>query len=122
MGVGKSIRLFGLVAIGAALVAIVSTEFVKASSLPLPGDPARLAAQVISTLGFIGTGLIWMGKDRQIYGIPEAAALWVTAIVGILIGAGFFKTAAMFMTLATIYLVFNFTINLYKRNSGKSRS
>lgn len=51
------------------------------------GDPARLAAQVISGIGFIGAGTIIRG-DKDITGITTAATIWICAIIGLAAGAG----------------------------------
>ena len=51
------------------------------------GDPARLAAQVISGIGFIGAGTIIRG-DKDITGITTAATIWICAIIGLACGAG----------------------------------
>ena len=51
-------------------------------------DPGRLSAQIIVALGFIGSGLIWISPEKKVEGITTAAALWLTAIVGMAIGAG----------------------------------
>ncbi|MGR6836097.1 MgtC/SapB family protein [Syntrophomonas erecta] len=84
----RTIRLFTVTCLGATLVTIVSTEFYKMYIGPWFSDPGRLAAQVISALGFIGTGLIWVTEDRRVEGMPAATSLWLTSIMGILIGAG----------------------------------
>lgn len=82
-------RLFGIVAMGAALLTLVSTEFFKMLSMPWIADPARLSAQVVSALGFIGSGMIWLGEDRQVQGVSAASALWLTALLGLVVGTGF---------------------------------
>jgi putative Mg2+ transporter-C (MgtC) family protein len=97
----RSARTFGLIALGAALVTIISTEFYKELAGPWFSDPGRLSAQIISALGFIGTGLIWVTEDQQVRGISVAASLWLTAIVGMLIGAGlgYISTSAVLIVL-----------------------
>jgi putative Mg2+ transporter-C (MgtC) family protein len=85
----ESARVFAIISMGAALTSIVSIDFFKSVSYTWTSDPGRISAQVISALGFLGTGLIWMSeKDNKIKGVSVAASLWVTAIMGILIGAG----------------------------------
>lgn len=81
--------VFALIGMGSALITTVSLEFFKPSAYPWTGDPGRIAAQVISALGFIGTGLIWKSeKDNKVKGISVAASIWVTSILGLLIGTG----------------------------------
>lgn len=60
-------------------------------------DPARLGAQVIAGIGFIGAGTIIVTKRRQVKGLTTAAGLWTTAIVGLAIGVGFYG-AALYVT------------------------
>jgi putative Mg2+ transporter-C (MgtC) family protein len=57
------------------------------------GDPARLAAQIVSGIGFIGAGTIMQGGGTVI-GLTSAATIWVVAALGIAIGAGFYIEAA----------------------------
>ena len=56
-------------------------------------DPARLGAQVIAGIGFIGAGTILVTKRRQVKGLTTAAGLWTTAIVGLALGVGFYGGA-----------------------------
>ena len=56
-------------------------------------DLARLGAQVIAGIGFIGAGTIIVTKRRQVKGLTTAAGLWAAAIVGLCCGAGFFEGA-----------------------------
>ena len=53
------------------------------------GDPARLAAQVISGIGFLGVGTIIVTGKNYVKGLTTAASLWTTACLGIAIGAGY---------------------------------
>ena len=53
-------------------------------------DPARLGAQVVAGIGFVGAGTIIVTKRRQVKGLTTAAGLWATAIVGLAIGVGFY--------------------------------
>ena len=57
-------------------------------------DMSRLGAQVIAGIGFIGAGTIIVTKRRQVRGLTTAAGLWVTAIIGLCCGAGYFEGAA----------------------------
>ena len=72
-----------LICVGAALITEVS---VLISALGSDGDPGRLAAQIVSGIGFIGAGTILQSRGR-IIGLTSAATLWVVAAVGIAIGA-----------------------------------
>lgn len=81
-------RVFSIICMGAALITITSTGIYESMNLPWTGDPSRLPAQLISALGFLGTGMIWVTEDKRVFGVTGAAALWLTAILGMLIGAG----------------------------------
>lgn len=75
---------------GATLASILSIEF--AGLLPNQGDPGRLAAQVISGIGFLGAGAI-LRFGANIKGLTTAASLWTMAVVGLAVGAGFLLPA-----------------------------
>ena len=54
-------------------------------------DMARLGAQVIAGIGFVGAGTIIVTKQQRVKGLTTAAGLWVSAIIGLTLGAGFFE-------------------------------
>jgi putative Mg2+ transporter-C (MgtC) family protein len=112
-----STRTFSIICMGAALITISSTGFYQSLDLPWTGDPGRLPAQVISALGFLGTGLIWATENRQVAGISSAGSLWVTAIIGMIIGLGIYSTSIMGVVfLVFIYLVSHWVERIFKRN------
>jgi putative Mg2+ transporter-C (MgtC) family protein len=61
-------------------------------------DPARIAAQIVSGVGFLGAGTIWKTADT-IRGLTTAASIWLVAAIGLLIGAGM-EPLAVFTTVA----------------------
>jgi hypothetical protein len=85
-----------------ALVALGSCAFATAgfSVLSLPGlgqtrpDPTRIAAQVVSGVGFLGAGAIFVSGGQRIRGLTTAADVWVAAASGVLCGVGLLLTAA----------------------------
>ena len=86
------LRTHILVCLGAALTATVgffAREVLEISS----SDPLRISAQVISGIGFLGVGTILIKGRFQITGLTTAAGLWVTAAIGIALGAGFIEGA-----------------------------
>lgn len=89
-----------LICVGAALITDVS---VRIGLPPRFGDPARLAAQVVSGIGFIGAGTIMQGSG-MVTGLTSAATIWVVAALGIAIGAGYYVEAAGTGALVTIVL------------------
>ena len=60
-------------------------------------DMARLGAQVVAGIGFIGAGTIIVTRRQRVKGLTTAAGLWVTAIIGLTLGAGYFE-AGFFST------------------------
>jgi len=84
----KSSRDFALISIGSALITIIGAGLYRSLEIAPAGDPARIPAQIVAALGFLGTGMIWITKDKTVQGITSAAALWLTAILGMVIGAG----------------------------------
>ena len=96
------IRTHFLVACSSAAIMIVSKYGFADLALALyPGakdaDAARLAAQVVSGIGFLGAGMIFRG-DSKISGLTTAAGLWATAGIGLTVGAGLY-TVGIFCTL-----------------------
>ena len=80
-----------LVSLGSALIMIVSQygfqEIIKENSVTL--DPSRVAAQVVSGIGFIGAGTIILQK-QIVRGLTTAAGIWATAGIGLAVGAGMY--------------------------------
>lgn len=65
-------------------------------------DPARIAAQVISGVSFIGAGVIFHNKDNSVKGLTTAAGLWATAGIGLTIGAGMYLLGIFTTAIITI--------------------
>ncbi len=84
----QSGRVFSIICMGTALLSIISVGLFQSMSIPWVGDPGRMPAQVISAMGFLGTGMIWVTQDNKVMGMTSAASLWLTAILGMVIGAG----------------------------------
>ena len=82
-----------LICLGAAMTTLTSQYI--ALELGLYTDMARLGAQVIAGIGFIGAGTIIVTKRRQVKGLTTAAGLWTSAIVGLCCGAGFVEGALL---------------------------
>ena len=88
------LRTHMLVAVGAALVMVVSAfgfaDIQNAKNVSL--DPSRVAAQVVSGIGFLGAGSIVL-RGEIIRGLTTAASLWVVAAVGLAVGGGMYVAA-----------------------------
>lgn len=85
-----SLRTYILVCVGSAMAMIVGWRI---ANITQNSDPARIASQVISGIGFIGAGTIMMTGYHQVRGLTTAAGLWATASMGLAIGAGFYSSA-----------------------------
>jgi putative Mg2+ transporter-C (MgtC) family protein len=81
-----------LICIGAALLTDLSLRIVRGPGGAPIGDPSRLAAQIITGIGFIGAGTIMQARGT-ITGLTSAATIWVVCAIGITIGAGRFLEA-----------------------------
>lgn len=93
-GKPAGIRTHSMVAIGAALFTVVSIYGFGGAS-----DPARVAAQIVTGIGFVGAGAI-LHQRGSIHGLTTAASLWVAAAVGLAAGVGMFA-----MSLVTAVIV-----------------
>ena len=82
-----------LICMGAAITTLTSQYMVL--EMKMFTDMARLGAQVIAGIGFIGAGTIIITKRRQVKGLTTAAGLWTAAIVGLCCGAGYFEGAVI---------------------------
>lgn len=97
------LRTHVLVCLGACLIMILSENLYLAVQGQTNADPARLAAQVVSGIGFLGAGSI-MKDGLTIRGLTTAASLWVVAGVGLATGAGFHLGAVVTTVLSMITL------------------
>ena len=102
-GKGAGVRTHTIVALAAALMMIVS-KYGFADIVNYPGvkeaDPARIAAQVVSGIGFLGAGMIYFNR-HLVKGLTTAAGIWATAGVGLAMGAGLYVIAVV----ATVLIV-----------------
>lgn len=100
------LRTHMLVALGAALIMLLSmygfSQFADEPNVRM--DPARLGAQVISGIGFLGAGTI-IRNGLSISGLTTAASLWVSAAIGLSAGAGFYFVTALATVLMMITLL-----------------
>ncbi|RMG64251.1 MAG: MgtC/SapB family protein [Calditrichaeota bacterium] len=93
------VRTQMLVAIGACLFMIVSTAIGNNYLV----DPSRIAAQVVTGIGFLGAGAI-IRERGSVMGMTTAASIWVVAAIGLTIGAGLF-IEGVFITLLTYIIL-----------------
>ena len=99
-GSQAGMRTHILVCLGGMLSALIGVYAV--SALGYGSDPLRIAAQVVSGIGFLGAGMIIVKSDKMITGLTTAAIMWATAIIGIAVGIGFYS-GALFAVLACVF-------------------
>lgn len=107
-----------LVALGSAAFSVLSIFFFVSPAAPngsLPTDPSRIAAQIVSGIGFLGAGAI-LKYGTSVRGLTTAASLWATAAVGMAAGAG----ALLVAIVTTALIVFslgplNWVIGRFRR-------
>ncbi|MBQ8404273.1 MAG: MgtC/SapB family protein [Clostridia bacterium] len=102
-GRSAGMRTHILVCLGASLTALMGYYLVEHG---FASDPARLSAQVISGIGFLGAGLILFHNKFKIAGLTTAAGLWNTAIIGLACGFGFYECAIIGFLIAMITSIF----------------
>lgn len=84
------LRTHMLVALGASAVMLIGQlVFAQYSPLGVLPDPARMAAQVVAGVGFLGAGTI-MREGNAVHGLTTAASVWTVACLGLAVGAGYF--------------------------------
>ena len=114
-GRAAGMRTHILVCMGAALVTMMG--FYITQELKLDGDPMRIAAQVVSGIGFLGVGTIMLKGRFQITGLTTAAGLWCAATIGLALGAGFYEGAlgVFIFTIATVSFLHKLEYKFIKR-------
>lgn len=108
-----------LVCVGAATVMALSELLFRRyyEEFGILSDPARLGAQVISGIGFLGAGTI-IHHGQNVRGLTTAASLWVVAAIGLAAGAGFYSLAIIVsIGIYTILFIFNKVYDRIRRNS-----
>ncbi len=96
-------RTFSLVALGAALFAILSTEIMRVSGGSAT-DPSRISSMAVSGIGFIAGGII-IFRQGHLEGVTTAAGLWVVTAIGLCFGHGLYDLA-IFTALLTLFILF----------------
>ena len=100
------LRTHILVSIGSALIMLVSIYIFEIYAGRAPVDPARIAAGVVTGIGFLGAGTIFRAKDH-VTGLTTAASLWAVAAVGLSIAVGLYLISFVSVILILIILQLN---------------
>ncbi len=104
-GKEAGIRTHCLVALGSALIMLVSIEIYNLYHTSAGVDPSRIAAQVVTGVGFLGAGTI-IRSGKSIVGLTTAAGLWTASGVGLACGLGYFRAAVITCVITLVILVF----------------
>ncbi|MGB2952162.1 MAG: MgtC/SapB family protein [Gaiellaceae bacterium] len=100
-------RTHMLVAVGSALFTLVGAygfrDFLVNGGSVIRADPTRIAAQIVTGIGFLGAGAI-IRQGFSVRGLTTAATLWVVAAIGIASGAGYYSAAAITTVVAIVSL------------------
>lgn len=99
------LRTYTLVSVGSTLAMIVSIDIYLQYYQTVNADPGRIAAQVVSGIGFLGAGTI-MREGATVRGLTTAAGLWVVACIGLAVGAGLYIPAIATTVLILFVLVY----------------
>lgn len=98
-------RTYTLVCVGSALAMVVSLDMYFQYYQNVNADPGRIAAQVVSGIGFLGAGTI-MKEGATVRGLTTAAGLWGVACIGLAVGAGMYIPAVVTTALILFVLVY----------------
>ena len=119
-GQTAGLRTFALISMGATLAMILSI-YVPQEYLGLKnGDPGRIAAQVITGIGFLGAGAIIQGKG-SVRGLTTAAGIWMVATIGLAVGVGMYTVSIVATALIIFILMILEQIEHRLRLAGEMR-
>jgi putative Mg2+ transporter-C (MgtC) family protein len=105
-----------LITLGAALFTVMSIELTEGTS----GDPSRIAAQIVSGIGFLGAGAIIRTRGG-IQGLTTAATVWMNAAIGVAVGGGEYRLAilATGVTMLVLLVLHPAETFLARRNAAR---
>ncbi len=119
-GQWAGVRTFSLISMGATLAMLLSI-YVPQEYMGLKnGDPGRIAAQVITGIGFLGAGAIIQMKG-SVRGLTTAAGIWMVAIIGMAVGLGMYWLSVVASALILFILVQLERIERYVSRGAESR-
>ncbi len=113
-GKTAGLRTFALISLGSAVFIIISEQIVNSYGFEV--DPLRVAASLISGIGFLGAGMIIFQRDH-IANLTTAAGVWVSAAIGMAVGFGLYLEAIV----VTFLVIFTFTAMWNIENKLKKR-
>lgn len=111
------LRTLILISVGSALFTILSIQMVG----PLGENPSRIAANIVSGIGFLGAGVI-LEERGQVVGLTTAATIWVAAALGMAAGAGQYTLAGITVFVVMVVLLLFTRIEDYLEISSEERT
>lgn len=115
-------RTFALVSLGSALATMLNVYLVNMDGGVYSADISRIPAAVVSGIGFLGAGSILITGQNKIKGLTTAASLWVTAIMGMALGAGFIVASGVCFVLVLISNTILHKVSRYVEENSKLMS
>lgn len=101
-GKTAGVKTNALICLGSCLLMILSIEM--SAMAGVAGDPGRIAAQVVSGIGFLGAGAIIQAK-KVVLGLTTAATIWAVAAIGLTLGAGYYQFG-LAVSLMVLFILF----------------
>src|SRR6185437_14693501 len=109
-GISAGVRTYGAISLGACVFGVLSISIVGA-------DPSRIAAQIVTGIGFLGGGVIFRQGD-YVSGLTTAATLWATAAVGLAVSFGLYLISLL-TSLLLFLLLYLPRLPWWKKITGK---
>lgn len=115
------LRTFSLISMGACIAMLLSIYVCQETVGPLRGDPSRIAAQVLSGIGFLGAGTIIQMKG-SVRGLTTAAGIWIIATIGMAVGCGLYLVSfvATLLVLVVLTLLERFERSINVGNEART--
>lgn len=114
-GKNAGMRTYALVSLGSCLLILISISVTQSFSTVFNFDPLRLAAGIVTGIGFLGAGII-IFKNSSLEGLTTAAGLWVASAIGISVGYSLYALAVF----STVLTLFVFTVLWFLETKIKS--
>ncbi|GAB4422627.1 MAG: hypothetical protein Kow0031_00570 [Anaerolineae bacterium] len=111
-GQSAGVRTNMMISIAACLFTFLGAEAFAADNPAIPRDPARVAAQIVSGVGFLGAGTLLQTKNK-IRGLTTAATIWLVAAIGMAAGIGFYGGAIFVTVFAVVALTLLAPVSSY---------
>jgi putative Mg2+ transporter-C (MgtC) family protein len=117
-GHAAGVRTMALISAGACMFTAVGLD----PAFGTTTDPTRIAAQVVTGVGFIGAGAI-LRQGLDVKGLTTAASIWVAAAIGVTVGVGLYEAAAFttLLVIVTLIAIRPLEVMLFHRHRSPNR-